>query len=317
MRSGLEGLEGEYPEYARRFRELNSLLERGGSSPGDEHNPGITNDWEQMKVEPPWEQRFASSERWNNLLAEIRTLKGYEDFLANPTYADLRHVAKAGPVVIINTSKWRSDVFVMTSSTFDRPQIISLPGDVYVRAEQWSKDFLKGIEKVESGCIKEYTFAKAILKPLLRTLWHEIVLPIRQCLRFLDPYARRIWWCPTGWLTFLPFHLVTNGFVDKSGFLQMIPSYTSTLSALIRARSALSTKSTRFLAVSGEAAKGFSTLPGTVKEVKHLQSLTNAEDMTVLQGTNATVQGVLNFKFIPSSHRISLPACQAQRSWIS
>lgn len=87
----------------------------------------------------------------------------------------------------------------------------------------------------------------------------------------------RIWWCPTGPLTFLPIHAAglygrDDGFGSKlSDFV--ISSYTPSLAALIQGSRprAQSEQEFQLLAVAQPSADGQSRLPGTNLEIKRIE----------------------------------------------
>jgi hypothetical protein len=81
-----------------------------------------------------------------------------------------------------------------------------------------------------------------VILPILRDLWNDIVFPVCNRLSQLEvPQGSRIWWCPTSKLCALPLHaagLYEEPFIQNSNLPDIyISSYTSTLSALITARS--------------------------------------------------------------------------------
>lgn len=97
-------------------------------------------------------------------------------------------------------------------------------------------------------------------------------------------------------MTILPLHLVTNGLVSNDVAFPLIPSYTITLSSLLRARSSLETRGAlKLLAVSCEGVQGFAKIPGAQKEVQDLaDGIAAIHDSTILHGSEATVQQVLS-----------------------
>lgn len=296
MRSTLDKLANDHPDYAESFKELSESLEKVElmkSTEGD-----LQNGMELAGLhEAPWEQRFSLSQRWDSLLAEIRRLPGYDNFLAAPRFEQLKCVSEEGPVVVINMDNYRSHAFILTHSTLDRPEIVCLPDDILRTLAQWSVEMIEGIVKVDDGSVKEADFNRHVITPILKKLWLEIVRPIRVSLNHLAPYARRIWWCPTDLLTHLPLHVVTNGIgsKDKGQFSRLIPSYTITLSSLIRARERLTVrKNVGILAVSCEQPldSNYQKISGASKEIQLLQAVPTVCRITTLEGSDATVEKV-------------------------
>lgn len=112
-----------------------------------------------------------------------------------------------------------------------------------------------------------------------------------------DP--QRIWWCPTGPLAFLPIHAAgvygeNEAFGSKlSDFV--ISSYTPSLTALIQGYCAKSEPKDelQLLAVAQPFADGQSYIPGTRKELDHIQRLARGKvPILRLEGDSASTESV-------------------------
>jgi CHAT domain-containing protein len=185
-------------------------------------------------------QRKLSKDR-DALVSHIRDLPGFGDFLTPPSYDMLRSAASRGPVIIVNHSKWRSDIIVLLQDS--PPSIISTPGDFYDRANRLKDKLLssrRGPGDVLSTTSHAYTVGS-----VLADLYALVGQPVLERLHALGvPEQSRIWWCPTSAFCFLPLHAMgpipqANGTGSKPGAEQYfcdlyIPSYTPTLSALIK-----------------------------------------------------------------------------------
>src|SRR5713101_7479031 len=82
------------------------------------------------------------------LISQIQALPGFDTFLKPPSFDTLRSAARHGPVVIINHSRWRSDIiFVLHNSP---PSLITTSDDFYARAIEFEGQLLgarrKGLE---------------------------------------------------------------------------------------------------------------------------------------------------------------------------
>ncbi|TDL24532.1 hypothetical protein BD410DRAFT_896734 [Rickenella mellea] len=300
MRSDVEQLRAEYPESARRLAHFARQCEISGTSPSQNPQPAQTTTNHHIDT-PQWEDRFSYFKQWESLVAEIRELDGYESFLSPPKYEELRSAATCGPVVIVNVSTYRhgSAALIIGHSTLDRPQIVPLPRDLETKAKIWFQVLSEGTNKLASGQISERNFNQSVLNPILAGLWREIVVPIRQTLRILDPYARRIWWCPTGPLTFLPLHVVTNGPSGGiEGMSTLIPSYTTTVSSLLRASTSRlppqRSQPPKVLAIACEVAEGHSDLPGALREIESIKRIIPSDSLDILTDTDATKDRVMS-----------------------
>jgi hypothetical protein len=65
------------------------------------------------------------------IISQIQSLPGLDSFLASPSWDTLHCPALSGPVVIVNHSKWRSDILVLLHRL--PPSLISTPRDFYDR----------------------------------------------------------------------------------------------------------------------------------------------------------------------------------------
>ncbi|KAH8991531.1 CHAT domain-containing protein [Lactarius akahatsu] len=147
----------------------------------------------------------------------------------------LRSAASSGPVVIINHSRWRSDILILPHYT--SPSLISTPHDFYDRANALKDKLLDSRNKygLDSSHYDE------TLASVLAGLYELVGKPVINRLRQLNiPEQSRVWWCPTSVFCSLPLHAIgpipsDNGTVRY--FLDLyICSYTPTLSALIQSR---------------------------------------------------------------------------------
>jgi len=171
----------------------------------------------------------------NELVSKIRTLPGLEGFLETPTFDTLRSAAAHGPVVIINHSKWRSDILIVLRDA--HPSLITTSDDFYNHAIELRNRLLR-TRKPHALDSKQYQRA---LRSVLKSLYELVGQPVVKELRRLKiPEQSRIWWCPTSVFCSLPLHAMgpipSNDGVPCYFSDLYIPSYTPTLSALVEAR---------------------------------------------------------------------------------
>ena len=67
-----------------------------------------------------------------SLIAQIRGLPGFENFLMAPSFAALHPAAACGPVIIINHSPYRSDIIILLYNS--PPSLIPTTDNFYDRA---------------------------------------------------------------------------------------------------------------------------------------------------------------------------------------
>ena len=176
-------------------------------------------------------QRGLLKER-DKLISQIRALPGFDRFLTFPLFNTLRSAASAGPVIIVNLSKPRSDILILLHNA--SPSHIPTPTDFYHRARSL-KDKLS-ITRIIFG-LNTIQYNKT-LAYVLKELYELIGKPVIERLRqFQVPEQSRIWWCPTSVFCSLPLHAmgpIPSDDGELRYFLDFyVSSYTPSLSAVI------------------------------------------------------------------------------------
>ncbi|WP_326582646.1 CHAT domain-containing protein [Streptomyces sp. NBC_00481] len=208
--------------------------------------------------------------KWDELVADVRELDGFKDFLGPPSLESLQPAADGGPVVVLNISPWRCDALIVTTAGV---RMVELGALTLERTLEWTGIYLSTLEKAEqaayehqlalareqsdprpstirgrknaaSAAIEAYKAVDVMLRSLQEWLWDTIAAPVFDELGLdREPPEGgewpRLWWCPTGPLTMLPlhsagYHGVTGGGVSVID--RVVSSYTPTLRALVRAR---------------------------------------------------------------------------------
>jgi len=222
---------------AERFAAINNDLEAltTSSSTGIWPNEGQADSDELMDPigRLVIKQRALVAER-DKLISQIQSLPGFRTFLTTPSFDTLRSAAEHGPVIIINHTKWRSDIIILLRDS--PPSLIYTSDNFYDRANRL-KDQLLGARNhgLESGAYDD------ALRSVLESLYDLVGRPVIQKLHELNiPEQSRIWFCPTSVFCSLPLHAM--GPIRSEGPIKFyfsdlyIPSYTPTLSALIESR---------------------------------------------------------------------------------
>ncbi|WP_228989012.1 CHAT domain-containing protein [Streptomyces sp. DH8] len=261
------------------------------------------------------EDRLALARRWERLLDEIRALPGLDGFLRPPSVPELVASAEGGPVVVVNVSGFRCDALVVTAGA--GIDVVPLPGLTLRDAEARAAEFVEGIDTAygESG-VEE---AVAMMRRLSRTLgwlWDTVAAPVLDHLGLDsvpgdgEPWPR-LWWCPTGQLSFLPLHAAGRGGADSGEWVldRAVSSYTPTVRALARARDRLASDERDGRASAGregpasgrrgrpaplvvalDETPGAAPLPGAAREAALLGELFPGGRL--LAGPEATVEAV-------------------------
>jgi hypothetical protein len=242
------------------------------------------------------------AERWEELLGEARRQPGLENFLTAPSFDSLRQAAADGAVLLVSAAPPRSDALIVTSG---RVRPVPLPWLTEEAAQRRASALLTAQREVERG---GGTVARAALRQTLvsiqRWLWDTVAEPVLTVLDEIAPTGpdgrHRVWWCPAGPLTMLPLHAAGRFGANQplaerrrlSVAARCVSSYTPSLSALLRARTAAPPAGPpRAFAVGLGTLPGQAPLPAVSDELRAVSS--HVPGLRVLTGRSATVEAVL------------------------
>ncbi|KAI9445749.1 CHAT domain-containing protein [Lactarius psammicola] len=242
LRTSTDRLYAADPALADEFAAINRKLESvtlsvaqsesdeiGDSETGNGHHEGM-----ELIGRLVATQRRLLEER-NSLISHIQSLPGLENFLRPPSFDALSSAAAHGPVIIVNQSKWRSDIIILHKNV--SLAIISTPSDFHDRANRL-RDRLLRVRKERGIDSEDYNLT---LASVLAGLYELVGKPVIERLRQLKvPEKSRVWWCPTSAFCSLPLHAmgpIPSDDGNKLYFMDLYtPSYTPTLTALIESR---------------------------------------------------------------------------------
>ncbi len=247
------------------------------------------------------DRRADLARRRDALLAEVRSLPGLRDFLRPPPFAALRAAADHGPVVLLNSSRYRCDALVLTRAGV---RVLPLPCPASELADR-AVAFIQALAAVqaleagdEGGELKRFE-ARDTVTDTLGWLWDTVAGPVLDELfpNRVRPDVGwpRLWWCPTGLFTLLPLHAAGHHAVGEGVLDRVVPSYTPTLRTLLHARERLEASSggpTRRLVVSLPSTPGWPDLPNAEREAAQL--LARYPDTESLTGRAAHRAAVLD-----------------------
>jgi tetratricopeptide (TPR) repeat protein len=294
LRADLERLREKAPELAVQFESVSQKLEASNFSDSllyiDKRNKGVDAGKDIGK------ERRRLVAVWEGLLDKIRQLPAFKYFLRPVPFRQLRQAATGGQVVIINTSEFGVDALI-----FDTTHIkhVPLPDINLNTLSKLARDVL--LLPTDGSKMQRRNYLARALKPALRTVWCKVIAVIFNKIQVdsyinVDTPQRRIFWYPTGPLTFIPIHAAGSGArVDVMNLV--ISSYVTTLGSFFQAQK----KSTRgmkgrtgFLAVSLPDTPGQQPIPLSTEEVdKAVQIVSlSTDDVVWLHGSDATVERV-------------------------
>ena len=231
------------------------------------------------------ERRHQAARRWDEVLAQVRRLEGFEHFLKPIPVAQLRAAAAGGPVVIVNASQLGCHALIFTATDDPGVEVIPLPGLTRSDAVDQA-NLLLGVISRAGDLSRPYQEAdRRAVFDVLDWLWRVVAEPVLNALGHTGPPVPgtkwpRIWWCPTGPLTMLPLHAAEHhpaaadmpSSSSQSVPARVISSYTPTLAALQRAREAsvVAPDTIRQLAIGMPTTPGQAALPAVPNELRVL-----------------------------------------------
>lgn len=219
----------ECPDLAKQFEQLRDELDMShGMLP-------IATEILDPTLPSLFDRRQTANQELLDVIFEIRAVPGFEKFLLPPDSADeLTAIAAEGPIVIVNTTEFRSDAIIVTASV-----IKSLPLLKMIFAEV--KDRMKELARLVRGKQSTYLSRNEEMEKSLLWLWDVAVEPILNELGFgpsRGSQLPRIWWIGAGPLAMAPFHAAGEHSrrSTRNTISRVISSYTPTIKALSYAR---------------------------------------------------------------------------------
>ncbi|KAJ7841272.1 CHAT domain-containing protein [Mycena leptocephala] len=278
LRTPVDDLRQAHPLLANQFISLSVRLE--GTSTRNSEKGTTHSSTPPLNAQPSHDLAL---ER-NTLLKEIRRLEGFDRFLLPKTISELSAAALGGSVVVLNLSDDRCDALVLLPGALDV---------VHIFLSEFTPELAENLSQLLYGLIHHCGRNERLLGQregnsnpedvfahILSELWTRLVKPVLNAVHITTPSThvlQRIWWCPTGALTFLPIHAAgiygSNEVFGSKLSDFVISSYTPSLAALIqgfRPRSQ-SQKPSQVLAVAQPSAQGQMYIPGTQAEITSIQ----------------------------------------------
>ncbi|WP_431727350.1 CHAT domain-containing protein [Verrucosispora sp. TAA-831] len=199
--AGTDQVRRHVPELADRLDALHRLLESG-----------------EREGSPAVGSRHSIVLERDAVLAEIRATAQLKDFLRAPRAAALRAGLGDRTVVIVNVAPQRCDALVLTSTA---TRLVPLPG------------LTMGDVAGHASGLSDITDER--LLETLAWLWDVVIGPVlARCGQIGVPM--RLWWMPTGPLSFLPLHAAGHHRAGegtaRSALHQVVSSYATTLRSL-------------------------------------------------------------------------------------
>ncbi|KAG8749544.1 hypothetical protein FRC11_011205, partial [Ceratobasidium sp. 423] len=299
LRSPLDKLRSSHPDLAARLQEVSKHLhDAGNAAPMSQSTTCGSFNNEQLG-----QHRRRMAKEYENLLVQARNLPGFENFL-QPMNADaLVHATRHGPIVVINCYSAHCDALLILPGQGDIHHV-PLPNFTGQKAQSMRLELEQSVRNrrleergVERRPVVEET---SEFEDVLAVLWYDVAKPILDFLGYLNTVSTsdppHITWCPTGAVSFLPIHAAGDYDRPRSRvFDYVISSYTPTITALLTSNPSSLARDSRILAVGQANTPGHTPLPGTTRELAHMEAHTkNIVEYSQLTDNQATIAAVLD-----------------------
>ena len=181
LRSSYDDLSLSYPGHAYKLRELSAALECASATHEKslsalfEPTPSVTRSLQQEA-----DSHRALAIKRDKLLQDIRRLPGFEQFLLQKDFSQLRASAHSGPVVILNAAETRCDALMILPNVDDV---------IHVPLPRFSLKQSAGLQNTLQGFLRQARTGRPAplhlnWKSLLSLLWRCVVKPVLNALGF-------------------------------------------------------------------------------------------------------------------------------------
>lgn len=302
LRTPLDELRAHNPDLARSIADIARQLENAGSS--REQFQVSMSMAEKMTLEEEARAQSDLARQWNDLLETTRAIPGFESFLTPPPcHIIMQNLPDLGPIVVINIDENRCDALTLMDGLHE-PLHVPLPNFSLGKATEYRDTLasqlrsrhLRVRQEEYNPIITDESSARGMrpapgaggsiadtpVHRVLRGLWEDVVKPILDALGFsrIDTASEvppRLWWCPTGPLSFLPLHAagVYCGTNPESTLDYVVSSYTPSVTAItdrVKNCSSINAKALGLFLTSQPNAPDASSIPGTTTEVQAIFS---------------------------------------------
>ncbi|KAG1740410.1 CHAT domain-containing protein [Suillus paluster] len=289
LKTPLQDLESANPKLAHKFSELSQRIANTAQ--------GSASVTDRAAADVAAREYRRLTKKWEAVVAEIRNVPDFSQFLLPLSYRDLQAAASHGPVIILIASSYSCNAVIVPTS--GEPRHVPFSSVTLEHLEMLKNDFTR---EIRHAGLMGPTEPRKDLRVLLRKIWDVIMLPIVNVLQHDLKLQRRsrIWLCPTAAFTSIPLH-AAHPFRTKEPCLEdlYVCSYTPTLSALIRSRQMMKTRTAppSFVAIGqSQPGAGQGTVLAAVDSELELvhKLIPPSVKFTTLSGDDATQAGALD-----------------------
>ncbi|KAF5319112.1 hypothetical protein D9611_014103 [Ephemerocybe angulata] len=320
LRNPLDDLRSHNKDLAQDIANVSRQLENAGSSRGQSNVDMSLS--EKISLESEARVHLDLARKWEDLLKTARAIPGFASFLKPLSCSSLMQDVPESAIVVINVDEGRCDALALLPG-LDEPLHIPLPTFSFKKAADYRTELASQLREHHLRAREEQEMdiqssergigpapigrhGKNPVCRVLRNLWHEVVKPILEGLGFQHMHQTggqlppRLWWCPTGPLSFLPLHAagIYRGSNRESVSDYVVSSYTPTVTAVtdrVKNRRSVDVKASGLFLTSQPKVPGASPIPGTTSEVRAILKRAEESGVRVMkcEGEELTVDACL------------------------
>jgi tetratricopeptide (TPR) repeat protein len=197
----------------------------------------------------------------DDLVARIRRIPGFEQFLAAPPVRPHEAVS-GGYVLLVNAGHKRGDAIII-SPGHDLVHV-PLPELTWLKSTSLATQMVQLMH--DTPTLTTTLRKQREIPELLTWLWEAVAGPVLDALPDVTGGTPKVWWLPTGVLGMLPLHAA--GRPGEPGALDaVVSSYTANLRTLAHVRARPAAAARRQLLVAMTRTPGLPDLPGSAREM--------------------------------------------------
>ena len=281
LRGNVSRLMEHYPSLAVELLVLRDILDKP-----DGREISYSLEWKRI------EQRTKAEKRTQEIVAEIRALPQFSEFLLPPIEDELMATAGPGAIIVINVHTLRCDAMLIERH---RVTVLDLPGLI-----------LEEIDRRVLDLQIHGSRAASYITSTLEWLWVTVAGPCLDALGYkcpvIDNNWPHVWWIPTGPLSSLPLHAAGRHMNGSSDTVidRVISSYSLSVKTLeyVRKHSVAVAEypvnQAALLVAMENTSGGLARLPFAEAELSALENLWPSLGLTPIRLEKSTRQEVLD-----------------------
>jgi len=183
LRTPIDELHDQNPALAARLSQLSRELEQASACDnlqvGDRSN--------QLSLEKVAQKHRRLTSEWEDLVKQVRKVPSFERFLLPKTLSQLQFAAHSGPVVVLNTSKFRCDALILMPN-LDDVLHLPLPDFTFKQAQELQHSLKFVLDNGRAAKLVpidgQPRDINTEFEKILSKLWLHVVKPVLDILAF-------------------------------------------------------------------------------------------------------------------------------------